>query len=70
MQTMTRDQERLLSALLQVAGRFSVLLEALEQLTQEKGEAPSLEDLVHRILEIRETLGGLASPLTRPHHAG
>lgn len=52
MQAMTRDQEELLRRLVELAGSPLVLQAGLKELTDES-EAPTLEDLVRRMVEVR-----------------
>lgn len=50
---LTRDQEELLRRLVELAGSPLGLQAALKELTDES-EAPALEDLARRIVEVRE----------------
>jgi hypothetical protein len=53
LQTMTREQERLLRQLVELAGDPVIVQDALKQLAEE--ENPTLEKLVRRILELKRS---------------
>ena len=53
MRVLTREQERLLRRLIDLAGDPVIVQDALKQLAHEE-EEPSLEKLVQRILELKK----------------
>ena len=51
---MTRRSEELLDKLIALAGSASLVEVALRQLTSEKSNAPTIEELVARIIHLRD----------------